>query len=71
MLAYCQRKWWETEFTGSHIMMRKIEELLANNKQWSSSVTEENPQFFKELSKGQNLISYGLVVQTAASPLKN
>lgn len=53
MLAYCQRKWWETEFTGSHIMMRKIEELLANNKQWSSSVTEENPQFFKELSKGQ------------------
>ncbi|TFT03829.1 carbonate dehydratase, partial [Proteus mirabilis] len=34
-------------------MMRKIEELLANNKQWSSSVTEENPQFFKELSKGQ------------------
>ncbi|MCC8456472.1 MULTISPECIES: carbonate dehydratase [Photorhabdus] len=34
-------------------MMKKIEELLANNKQWSESVNEENPNFFKELAKAQ------------------
>ncbi|OKP03118.1 carbonate dehydratase [Xenorhabdus eapokensis] len=34
-------------------MMRKIEELFARNKQWSKSVNEENPLFFKELSKAQ------------------
>ncbi|MEK9498777.1 carbonate dehydratase [Photorhabdus sp. P32] len=34
-------------------MMKKIEELLANNKQWSESVNEENPSFFKELAKSQ------------------
>lgn len=71
MLAYCQRKWWETEFTGSHVMMRKIEELLANNKQWSESVTEENPQFLKISVKVKSLIFYGLVAQTAAFQQKN
>lgn len=34
-------------------MMRKIEELFANNEAWSASVKEENPEFFKELSKAQ------------------
>lgn len=34
-------------------MMKKIEELFANNKQWSESVYEENPEFFKELAKAQ------------------
>ena len=34
-------------------MMRKIEELFANNEAWSASVKEKDPEFFKELSKAQ------------------
>ncbi|MEQ4708557.1 carbonate dehydratase [Providencia huaxiensis] len=34
-------------------MMRKIEELFANNEAWSASVNEQDPEFFKELSKAQ------------------
>ena len=34
-------------------MMKKIEELFANNKQWSESVNEKDPEFFKELAQAQ------------------
>ncbi|WP_323116330.1 carbonic anhydrase, partial [Klebsiella variicola] len=34
-------------------MMKKIEELFAHNKQWSESVNEKDPEFFKELAQAQ------------------
>lgn len=40
-------------------MMRKIEELFANNEAWSASVKEKDPEFLKNYPKLRNRGSYG------------
>ncbi len=34
--------------------MSKLDRLIASNKQWAEKISQENPDFFKDLSKQQN-----------------
>lgn len=34
--------------------MQKIEEILKNNQEWAANKSQENPDFFSELAKGQS-----------------